>query len=67
MTTNHKEDTDHVNSRLEKGEESLVSGGLKPSVISGCCKVRVRCRSNRRSDRKAGDGLVILFASQSTA
>ena len=48
-------------------EESLVSGGLKSSVMNGCGSAHVRYRWNRRSGRDAGYGLVTLSVSQSTA
>ena len=47
-------------------ENSLVSGGLKSSVMNGCGSALVRCQLNRRSDRDVRDGLVTLRANQST-
>ena len=41
-------------------EESLMSGGLKPSVMNGCGNLHFRCRWNRKSFRDAGDGLVTI-------
>ena len=48
-------------------EELLVFGGLKSLVLNGSGNAHVRCRWNRIYDRDAGDGLVTLSASRSTA
>ena len=56
----NKEDTDLCQ------EVSLVSGGMKSSLMNGCGNAHVRFRWNRRSDRDPGDGMAILSANQST-
>ena len=37
-------------------EESLESGGLKPSVMNSCENVQAKCQWSTKFDRNAGDG-----------
>ena len=66
----HNEETDLCHQQQLYKKNSWCFGAfscLKPSVMNGCGNIHVRCRWNRRFDRDAGDGLVSLTASQSTA
>ena len=61
----NNEDTDLCHQLHKKNHWHLV--GLESSVINGYGNAHVRCRWYRRSDKDAGDRLVTLSASQSTA